>query len=61
MIRYLRALPAVAVLGLLVACGSPTSPDIPGPDPEEDGDDPKTDMRLGSLEVTTGPATVILI
>jgi hypothetical protein len=61
MIRRLRMLPAVAVLGLLVACGSPTGPEIPGPDPEDESGDPKTGVRLGAFEVTTAPAMLILI
>lgn len=57
MIRRLRVLPFAAGLGLLLGCGSPTAPDLPGNPPEEE-EDPKTDL-IGFAPVPLSDATLI--
>ena len=52
-IRRLRVLPFAAGLGLLLGCGSPTAPELPGNPPEEE-EDPKTDMIGLSPTTLTG-------
>ena len=56
MIRRLRVLPIAAGLGLLLGCGSPTAPEIPGNPPEEE-DDPKTGM-IGFAPTTFTGASI---
>lgn len=59
MIRRLRVLPIAAGLGLLLGCGSPTAPDLPGNPPEED-EDPKTGV-VGSAAATHTDTSIIVI
>lgn len=55
-IRRLRVLPFAAGLGLLLGCGSPTAPEIPGNPPEEE-EEPKTGMVESAPVIIAGAAS----